>query len=304
MISIIIPTFNRADLLPETLHSIQNQSDGDWECILVDDGSSDDTCLVLNDFAAKDPRFHVYHRKEFSDRKGANACRNKGIQKAKGHYLLFFDSDDLMQPDCISEHKKGIEKSAADVHILPSVYFDETVEIPILKGDVFSKDVIEKFFRKEIVWLTHNPAVKKEFLTKHQIEFDENLQAAQDWDFFMRILLAQPKLEISDYIGVKMRLHDNTISKNSEGKALKHFHYYQARKGIYHQYFSEIQRDKLKNYYTSYAENMLRELIKMQKMDWAREIIINESFGHKRIANLFYLKLYASTKKGLSKIAL
>ena len=101
-----------------------------------------------------------------------------------------------------------------------------------------------------------------------------------------------------------MRLHENTISKNLEGKARKYFHYYKARKSIYYQHLTEIQRNNLKEYYKTYAENMLRELIKMQKTEWAREIILNESFGHKRIANLFYLKLYTTTKKGLSKIAL
>lgn len=306
MISIIIPTFNRSDLLPETLNSILLQSDDNWECLLIDDGSSDETWSILEEFASKDQRFQIYKRSEFSKPKGANACRNIGIEKSKGEYLLFFDSDDWMNEDCISEHEKMIINSKSDLNILPSIYYDpETSETSdVIKGNIYSPDLIEKFFQKDVIWITHNPTISKSFLLQNQIDFDENLQAGQDWAFFMRILLYFPKVDFSNYVAVKMRVHENTISKDSDGKARKYFHYYKARHLIFNQFLNDVQRSNLEAYYKNYAENMLRELIKMKKYDWAKEIIENETKGTQLISNLGFLQLYKTTKKGLSKITL
>jgi len=306
MISIIIPTFNRADLLPETLNSILNQSDTNWECILVDDGSTDETWAILQNYAAKDPRFKTFKRQEFQRPKGANACRNLGIEKSKGEYLLFFDSDDLMTENAISDHLKFIDQHHADLNILQSVYFgDESLNTKkIVSGDIHAPQLVEEFFRKETVWITHNPAVSKSFLNQHQIIFNESLKAAQDWEFFMKILVRNPKIISSDNIGTQMRIHNESISNNEEGKALKYFHYYKARYHIFNNYLSENQKNKLKDYYKDYSIKLLRELIKMQKYDWAKEIIINETAGKKCLANLSILQLYKTTKKGLSKIDL
>ncbi len=306
MISIIIPTYNRSDLITETLDSILNQSEKDWECILVDDGSEDETWNILENYSQKDNRFIIFKRENFDKPKGANACRNIGIEKSKGDYLVFFDSDDLMQSDCIAEHQKMIQNSQPDLSILPSVYFGQNLKetTSVIKGDVYDPDLIEKFFRKEIVWLTHNPAVSKKFLMDHQINFEESLQAAQDWEFFMKILLKHPKISFSEYVGVKMRVHDDTISKNANTTAAKYFHYYKARTIVFNSYLSDSQRKELNKYFKSYARMMLQELMKRGKYDWAKRIIQTESHGLQQKSNLFFLSLYKSTKKGLSKIDL
>lgn len=306
MISIIIPIFNRADLLPETLNSILNQSDANWECILVDDGSTDATWTVLQNYVAKDPRFRIFKRQDFNKPKGANACRNLGIEKSKGEYLLFFDSDDLMMENAISDHHKFIDQHHSDLNILQSVYFGvESLNMKkIVSGDIHSPNLVEEFFRKETVWITHNPVVSKSFLNQHHIVFNESLKAAQDWEFFIKILVRNPKITSFENIGTQMRIHNESISSNEEGKALKYFHYYKARNLIFNDYLSENQRNNLKDYYKDYSTNLLRELIKMQKYDWAKEIIINETDGKKRLINLSFLQLYKTTKKGLSKIDL
>ena len=94
--SIITPTYNRANLLKRCGESILNQSFGDFEWIIIDDGSIDNTKEVINSF--KDPRIVFF---SFSQNQGVNVARNKGLDLAKGKYLFYVDSDDLLLPDAL-----------------------------------------------------------------------------------------------------------------------------------------------------------------------------------------------------------
>lgn len=95
LVSIIIPTYNRAHLISETLDSIKAQTYTDWECIVVDDGSHDGTEHLLEYYAKNDSRFK-YYKSPSSKPKGANACRNFGFEVSSGVFIQWFDSDDFM----------------------------------------------------------------------------------------------------------------------------------------------------------------------------------------------------------------
>ena len=97
LVSIIIPTYNRAHLIGETLDSILAQTYTNWECIIIDDGSSDDTLEVIDNYIKKDNRFQ-YYRRPVERSKGPNVCRNFGYELSKGEYINWFDSDDVMLP--------------------------------------------------------------------------------------------------------------------------------------------------------------------------------------------------------------
>ncbi|HEY4538836.1 MAG TPA: glycosyltransferase family 2 protein, partial [Faecalibacter sp.] len=101
LVSIIIPTFNRADLIGETLDSIIEQNYQNWECIVVDDGSTDNTEEILMRYQIKDNRFSYYKRPKFLLKSG-NSCRNYGFEKSSGELIVFFDSDDVMLQDFLS----------------------------------------------------------------------------------------------------------------------------------------------------------------------------------------------------------
>jgi len=110
LVSIIIPTFNRAHLIGETLDSIMAQTYTNWECIIVDDGSTDGTDKVMAEYIAKDPRFQYHHRPK--DRlPGGNAARNYGFEVSKGEYVNWFDSDDIMLPSKLKVKIKHFEKN-------------------------------------------------------------------------------------------------------------------------------------------------------------------------------------------------
>src|SRR5688572_29060991 len=95
LISIIIPTYNRALMLEETLDSIIAQTYKNWECIVVDDGSTDATDKLMAEYIDRDSRFQYHHRPK--DRlPGGNAARNYGFEISKGNFIQWFDSDDYM----------------------------------------------------------------------------------------------------------------------------------------------------------------------------------------------------------------
>jgi len=100
LISIIIPVYNRENLIVETLNSVIGQSYNNWECIVVDDGSIDNTLEVLQAYVAKDKRLSFYSRPE-NKIKGPSSCRNLGIERSKGDFIIFLDSDDLLSSDCL-----------------------------------------------------------------------------------------------------------------------------------------------------------------------------------------------------------
>lgn len=94
-LSIIVPVYNPGEYLPRALECIAAQTRRDWECILVDDGSTDGSAAVCDQWAAKDGRFRVIHQKNA----GASAARNTGIDAARAPWLLFADADDALAPD-------------------------------------------------------------------------------------------------------------------------------------------------------------------------------------------------------------
>jgi len=99
-ISIIIPTYNRAHLIWETLESVMNQTYTNWECLVVDDGSDDYTKELIDFYCEKDSRIKFLKRIQLP--KGASHCRNIGIENAKGEFCIFLDSDDLLLDFCLN----------------------------------------------------------------------------------------------------------------------------------------------------------------------------------------------------------
>jgi len=101
IISIIIPVYNRPKLVAECLDSILAQTNPNWECIVVDDGSTDSTWEVLKEYAEKDERIRIFKRHR--EPKGAPTCRNIGADLSQGEYIIFFDSDDILMPYAVDQ---------------------------------------------------------------------------------------------------------------------------------------------------------------------------------------------------------
>ena len=99
-VSVIIPVYNVRQYLPTCLASLQNQTMKEIEIILVDDGSTDGSAEICDQYATYDPRFHVIHK----ENEGLSAARNDGLQMARADYVMFVDSDDWWSPVFVSFH--------------------------------------------------------------------------------------------------------------------------------------------------------------------------------------------------------
>jgi len=107
LVTIVVPCYNLAEWLPETLESIQSQVYKNWECIIIDDGSTDNTPQVSQNWCSHDARFKYIHQKN----QGLSAARNAGIAIASGTLILPLDSDDTIQPDYLAKTVERIQQS-------------------------------------------------------------------------------------------------------------------------------------------------------------------------------------------------
>ncbi|WP_159063581.1 glycosyltransferase family 2 protein [Parabacteroides bouchesdurhonensis] len=103
-VSFIVPVYNRAHCIRKCLDSILNQTCLDWECVIVDDGSTDNTWNICTEYAGKDDRFIVYRQ----ENKGVSAARNKALDLAKGQYVAFVDSDDYIELDFLEKLMQNV----------------------------------------------------------------------------------------------------------------------------------------------------------------------------------------------------
>jgi len=122
IVSILTPNFNRASFVAETLESILAQTYLNWECIVVDDGSTDNSPDIIKNYAKKDARIKLFNRRRSP--KGACTCRNEGVNISTGKYVMFLDTDDLLEPFCLAQRVKTMfDNPTLDFAIFPSLLF-------------------------------------------------------------------------------------------------------------------------------------------------------------------------------------
>jgi len=211
LISIIIPTYNRAHFIGETLDSIIAQTYTNWECIIIDDGSTDNTKEIISKYVNKDNRFYYYHRPE-NKLKGPNSCRNYGFEKSKGFYIYWFDSDDLLLENSIETRIRKFNEQT-DVVISKAEFFDSETGIVLSTNKVLSKNVVEEYFVGKTTYYVSGPVWKRSFLEKQKELFDENIKYLDDWDFNLRMIYESPITVIIDIPLFRYRSHPHSLSK-------------------------------------------------------------------------------------------
>jgi glycosyltransferase involved in cell wall biosynthesis len=186
LVSIIIPTYNRAHLIGETLDSVLAQTYQNWECIVVDDGSTDNTDEVMANYMAKDDRIQYHHRPD--DRlSGGNAARNFGVEVSRGAYINFLDSDDFFHPRTIEFKLRFMLHHNCDIVISQHTKVSSNLcnerdsGYQIFKSNKFDIDFI--LSRNQI--LIGDPLIMRNLFKS--TKFDENLKRGQDHDFFIRL---------------------------------------------------------------------------------------------------------------------
>ena len=102
--SIVVPVYNAEPFLDSCIQSVESQLPSDWELILIDDGSSDKSGKMLDDYAMKDSRIHVIHQENC----GQFYARQKGVSLSTGDYIVFLDSDDALEPECLKVIQRAV----------------------------------------------------------------------------------------------------------------------------------------------------------------------------------------------------
>jgi glycosyltransferase involved in cell wall biosynthesis len=182
LVSVIIPTYNRANTIRKAIESALFQTYRNCEIIVIDDGSTDETENIV--FSINDNRL-LYHKIVNS---GANVARNTGLKKAKGEYIAFLDSDDEWLPDKISKQMELIMLHDVDVVYSGFVCINEKGEslrnvYPVEYQNFFVELIVSNY-----IGTLSTLIVKKSCLLEVG-GFDESLPSCQDWDLYIRLAM-------------------------------------------------------------------------------------------------------------------
>ncbi|MBR5239723.1 MAG: glycosyltransferase family 2 protein [Clostridia bacterium] len=232
LFSVIVPAYNSEEFIKDCIQSVLIQTEVDFELLLVDDGSADNTYEILKQLAKKDARIKVFHQ----ENKGHTGARNTGLTNATGKYILFLDSDDMLEPDVLKKCRDAFEEHSSDIVIfgirqytpkgikqLQNLVKDghynlEDTENTILpqllmspKGDfTFPKSLIGKVFRKDII-------------TPCQSQIPSDILIGEDGLAFVHAMLLAKKISVESDVNYLYYVRSNSVSHTGDRLALKRF---------------------------------------------------------------------------------
>lgn len=200
-VSVIVPVYNVETDLINCIESILKQTYSEWELWLIDDGSTDNSPQLCDEFADKDERIHVIHKTNG----GVSSARNIGLDCATGEYVLFVDSDDYLESNAIERLVEAAVQTDADTVLcgftyrivgdssntenLPDAYFEGTNEelVETCFAEIFGKDLINP------PW---NKLIKRDMLMQHELKFNLDFSILEDLSFSIQVLGCSRKITI------------------------------------------------------------------------------------------------------------
>jgi len=213
LISIVTPVYNVEKFIEDTIQSVLKQTEKNWELILVDDGSTDDSALICKKYASLDKRIKYFYK----ENGGQASARNLGIKKSQGEYITFLDSDDLYFEDKIENHLKDLTNYQSDFYYGAGLMlFENRTENRIEKYDWFYGEYTGSQFFKILYHscsVNINTVLVKKSLFDKIGMFDESsiLRGTEDWDLWLRIALNVNTIYGNPEPKVYYRIHDNGI---------------------------------------------------------------------------------------------
>lgn len=213
-ISIITPSFNRGYIVQETAESIFNQTYRDWEWVIVDDGSTDDSWEILRSFAEKDSRVKIYKRDR--EPKGACTCRNIAVEKCTGDYVMFLDTDDVLAPYCLEQRAMAVsEEPECDFVIFPMLLFKkEPGDLNLLWNVDKPENELSRQLKGDAICQGTGPLWKKISFKKVGM-WNEELKLWQDVELHIRSFLypVKYKKRLDLRPDVYLRISEDSLSR-------------------------------------------------------------------------------------------
>ena len=215
LVSVMMPAYNAESIIAVAIKSLQYQIYSNWECIIVNDGSTDRTLEIVNKLASLDPRIKVF---SFEKNKGRGAARKLALEKCQGELIAMLDADDWYYPTKLNEQvNKFIENPDVDVISCRMAVVDKNSNIIGIRGSVSNQ--VGSFNQPSNVPMPHASTMfRKSIIGKNT--YDTSLKYGQDMDFLRRILLGRKYLLIND-IGY---VYEEGYSNNFQKSFLSYFY--------------------------------------------------------------------------------
>ncbi|NLB90877.1 MAG: glycosyltransferase [Clostridiales bacterium] len=220
-ISVVLPTYNRGYILAQAIESICAQTYTNWELIVVDDGSSDDTSQVVE--GIRDSRIRYIK----TENQGANKARNQGVQLAKGNFIAFQDSDDLWLEHKLETQLNLLKEQQADMVFSPILIQEKNKEIKTFpQGEEKGMICYERLLTQSLGSTQTFFGRKDCFIT---CPFDETMPRMQDWEVLLRIA-RQYQVYYDDQPLALVRLQKDSISQKNDTGLLAYEKIYQKHR--------------------------------------------------------------------------
>lgn len=293
-VSVIMPVYNAAEFLEETLDSVLNQSLDDYEVIAVNDGSKDNSLEILERYAEQYSHLRIINQKNA----GPSAARNAGLDVATGKYIYFPDADDLLNPKSIQQLYNKAEKNDADLVIARYDIFNSFSKTKVTNiNNLTSQDEIDKY-DQDILWTFSlcNKLFKRELIEQHNFRFPP-VSYSEDGVFVMRFVYASkvivglPRV-VFHYRRENDTVHTSITSSVSKGKIED---YLQAHEWIYEAAVESFLRDNPE--YTD-IETLMQE--KLEVHDYINQFFKKEMTV---LFNQFYKKFWSQDEETVAFVA-
>lgn len=213
-VSVVIPTYNRADYLQEAIDSVLAQAYTDYEIIVLDDGSTDNTKEALAHYKDKIKYFYQENR-------GPTAAKNSGMQKARGEYIAFLDDDDLWLPEKLAKQVEALDNNQKLAFVCSGSYVIDSSgqRIDEWKKVTQNQETFSNLYEANFVF-TLTVMIRRKCLAATGL-FDENLSIVQDYDLWLRLAKRYPFAYIALPLA-QYRKHDSNVTKNIPQRLKEH----------------------------------------------------------------------------------
>ena len=219
-ISILMPVYNAEKYLNETIDTIKNQSFSNWELIIVDDGSTDNSKEICTKLMNDDKRIKYI----FQENLGVSHTRNVALENAQGKYIVFVDSDDLIHEDYLKILINSIEKNNSDISVCNFIErkISNTGKVEDITREFYPKEVMEMSEMKDYIMDFGNSGLlnplwnkiyKREIIEKNNITFDEKVETGEDFIFNLQYFRKAKKISfIKEKLYYYIRRNNNSIT--------------------------------------------------------------------------------------------
>lgn len=228
-VSVVIPVYNGEKYISSTLESLLNQDFDNYEIVIVNDGSTDNTLNEIKKIIEKRTNRGKIVRLINQENYGVSVARNKGLRNSNGKYIMFFDSDDLMDSSCLRKMHKKAKKENAEIVACGFDKLDSkyNIRIPYIKRFDYIDGVIEGYYLidkmlKHLTWIcTGSGLYQKNFLNKNNLYFTTGATNGEDQEFIFKALYYAKRVAFVQESLVKYVQRENSAVSS---KSLKQFH--------------------------------------------------------------------------------